>query len=254
MEVRPPVGPLEALKGIVLPRFRQNVQGLKVASEQLLPDLAKSVGAGTQSQPGVTASASGGKIRILYTKSGMPMEEEIYGVVEKLAFPIQTMTGVHTNLMWTVDYIFSFKSEQGKLDSHAKLFQTIVTSFKVNPKWFNKYNQVVEYLIQAQIKHIQNVGQLSRIISQTHNEISDQMMKSYEDRQKVYDKISDNFSHHIRGVDEYYNPLEGKTVELPSGYDNVWTNNLGEYVLSESPSYNPNVGSNLNWQKIEQTK
>ena len=53
-------------------------------------------------------------------------------------------------------------------------------------------------------------------------------------------------------MDKYYNPLEGKEVELPTGYGNAWTNNLGEYVLSEDPNFNPNVGSNLNWQQIRE--
>jgi len=253
-EVRPMVGPLPALKEIVLGRFRQNVQGLKVVTEQPLPDLAKALGAGAQAQQGITTSASGGKIRIQYAKGGVPMEEEIYAVVESISFPIRSMTGMVTNTNWYVDYAFSFKTEQGKLDSQAKTFQTIINSFRVNPQWFNKYNQVVEHLIQGQIKHIQSVGQLSRIISQTHNEISDMMMDSYNQRQQVYDRISDNFSQYVRGVDKYYDPLEGKAVELPAGYDNAWANSLGEYIVSENPNYNPNIGSNQNWQKIERAQ
>ncbi|MDY6953903.1 MAG: hypothetical protein SWE60_20540 [Thermodesulfobacteriota bacterium] len=250
-EVRPLAGPVEALKRIVVPRFRQNVSGLRIVKEESLPELARAVGAGAQSQPGVSVSAHGGKIRIEYDRKGKTMEEEIYTVVHSLAFPIQSMAGVVTNTNWYVDYIFSFKAEKGELDRNAKTFQAIAYSFELNPKWFAKYNQVVEYLIQRQIQQIHSVGQLSKIISQTSNEISEMSMKSYYERQKVNDKIADNFSQYIRGVDKYYNPIEEKHVELPAGYDNVWTNSLGEYVLSESPSFNPNIGSNLNWRKIE---
>jgi len=251
-EVAPLARPVEALKQIVLPRFRQNVSDLRIVKEQSLPDLAKAVGAGTQSQPGVSVSADGGKIRIEYNQKGNTIEEEIYTVVQSMAFPIQTMAGVVTNINWYVDHIFSFKAEKGKLDVHSKTFQAIAYSFELSPKWFAKYNQVVEYLIQKQIQQIHSVGQLSRIISQTSNEISEMSMKSFYERQAVNDKIADSFSQYIRGVDKYYNPIEEKNVELPAGYDNVWTNSLGEYVLSESPSFNPNIGSNLNWQKIEQ--
>jgi hypothetical protein len=253
-EVRPMLGPLQALREIVIARFRQNAQGLKVVSEKPLPELAKALGASSQAQQGITTSAAAGKIRIQYAKGGAPLEEEICAVVESISFPIRTMTGMASNTNWYVDYIFSFKAEQGRLDSQAKTFQTMINSFRVNPQWFNKYNQVVEYLIQQQIKHIQSVGQLSRIISQTHNEISNMMMDTYNQRQQVYDKISDNFSQYVRGVDKYYDPLEGKAVELPSGYDNAWANSLGEYIVSENPNFNPNVGSNQTWQKIERTK
>ncbi len=250
-EVHPPVDPLEALKKIVIPRFRQDVHELKIIREQPLPELAKSLGAGMQSQPGVSASADGAKISIEYKRNGIPIEEEIYGVVEQISFPIQSMYGYVTNTIWFIDYIFSFKARKGKLEANTKLFQTIAFSFKLNPLWFSKYNQVIEYLAQREIQQIRNIGQLSRIISQTHNEISDMMMESYNQRQAVTDRISENFSDYIRGVDRYYNPIEERPVELPSGYQNAWTNSLSEYIVSENPDYNPNIGSNLNWQRMD---
>jgi hypothetical protein len=106
-------------------------------------------------------------------------------------------------------------------------------------------------LIQAQIQQIRSIGELSRIISQTSNEISDSMMKSYQERQQVYDRISENFSEYVRGTEHYNNPIEGREVELPGGYNHVWTNASGEYVLTDSPNYNPNVGSNKNWEEIQ---
>jgi len=250
-EVRPMAKPIEALKQIVIPRFKRNASDLRIVNEEPLPDLAKAVGAGMQSQAGLSASAEGARIRIEYNRGGKEMEEEIYTVVQSISFPVQTMTGPVTNTNWYVDYVFSFKAEKGKLDTHSKTFQTIAYSFKVNPKWFNKYNQLVEYLIQGQIRQIHNVGQLSKIISQTSNEIREASMKSYYERQEVNDRIADNFSQYIRGVDKYYNPIEEKPVELPSGYENAWTNGLGDYILSDSPSFNPNIGSTKNWQKMK---
>ncbi|MFC2083511.1 hypothetical protein ACFLS9_00485 [Bacteroidota bacterium] len=149
-----------------------------------------------------------------------------------------------------MDYIFSFKAEKGRLKASSKIFQTIAFSFKLNPLWFSKYNQVIEYLAQRQIQQIHNIGQLSRIISQTHNEISDMMMDSYYQRQAVNDRISDRFSQYIRGVDKYYNPIDNKHVELPSGYNNAWTNNLGEYIISDNPDFSPNISSNQNWERM----
>lgn len=250
-EVRSPLGPIEALRKIVVPRFRGGARDLKVTKEDHLPELAKTVGAGANAQPGVRAAADGARIRVEYTRKGTRYEEEIYGVVESYGFPIQSMYGTFTNTIWTVDYLFSFKAEKGKLDSMATLFKTIVSSFRVNPRWFNKYTQVVEYLIKAQIRQIRSAGELSRIISRTHNEISDEMLRSFEDRQAAYDRISEKFSQQIRDVDAYYSPVEGRSIELPGGYRQAWTNNLGDVVLSEAEDFNPNIGSNQNWQKME---
>lgn len=251
-EVRPPVGVVEALKQIVVPRFRGRAAGLRIVGEQTLPELARALGAGAP-QPGVSTSASAAKLRLEYAEGGRRMEEEIYGVVETLTFQTRSMTGVHSNTMWYADYLFSFRSEKGKLDSRAKLFQTMVSSFRVNPQWFSRYNQLVQLLIQRQIQHIQNVGQLSRLISQTHDQISREMMEAYNQRQAVYDRLSDDFSRHIRGVEAYHDPLQGKSVELPAGYTNVWANGNGEYILTEDPNFNPAVGSNLHWERIERT-
>ena len=78
-----------------------------------------------------------------------------------------------------------------------------------------KEYSVLEYLIRNQIQQIQRIGEVSRIVSQTSNEISDMMMESYQNRQTVYDKISTNFSQAIRGVDEYSDPIAERPVELP---------------------------------------
>jgi hypothetical protein len=250
-EVRPIVKPLQALKGIILPRFRGKAEGLRIVAGEPLPDLPKSLGAGTQTQPGVATTAEGAKIRIQYQRNGKWMEEELYGLVESMSFPHRSMFGQFTNTYWYADYLFSFKAEKGKLDANSKLFQAMVASFRLNPQWFNKYNQVIEYLIQRQIQQIRSIGELSRIISRTQNEISDMMMQSYNQRQEVYDRVAENFSQHIRGVDQYYNPVEQKPVELPSGYRQAWTNSLGEYILSDQEDFNPNIGSNQTWQKME---
>ena len=77
------------------------------------------------------------------------------------------------------------------------------------------------------------------------------IMETYENRQAVYDRISTNFSQAIRGVDEYYDPIAEQPVELPLGYDRAWTNHLGEYILSDDYSFDPNAGSNLNWQQMQ---
>ena len=247
-EVHQPLTPTDFLQKILIPRFRGNVSNLRVVEVKQLPELARQLGAGTQSQPGVSVSADGGKVKIEYQLNGRWMEETIYAVVESMSYPIQTMYGTAVNTNWLGEYLFSFKAEKGKLDASSKLLQTMVTSFRLNPQWFNKYSQLVEYLIQNQIKRIQTIGQISRIVSQTSNEISDMIMKGYEDRQAVYDRLSTDYSQTIRGVDEYYDPVAAKPIELPLGYDQAWTNGLGEYVLSDDSGFDPNIGANQNWQ------
>jgi len=247
-EVRVPFGPVQALKSIVLRRFRQSARNLAIEHEEHLPDLAASLGVSSQT-PGM--SADGGKLRVTYLRQGVALEEEFYALVESFKIPIQSMFGSFTNNFWTVSYIFSAKSPQGKLDSLGALFRTMGASIRVNPQWMNTYTQVVNFLIQNQMQRIRSAGELSRIISQTHREISDDMMRSWEERQGVYDQLSERFSQNIRSVDEYYDPVSEKSVELPAGYQNAWVNGLGEYVIAEQEDFNPNIGSNQHWQRME---
>ena len=108
-EVHPPLGPIEALKTLVVPRFRQNVDNLQFVSAQLLPDVTEALGGETVSQSGISTSAEAGKIRIAYTENGVSMEEEMYCVIQSLAFPVQTMYGQVTNINWYVSYTSTFK-------------------------------------------------------------------------------------------------------------------------------------------------
>jgi hypothetical protein len=249
-EVRQPVSPISALKNIVLPRFRRECRNVRVVGEKRLPALANS-SHNERRQQGVSVSAEGASIRIEYSEGRRAREEEICAVVESFSFPVQSMLGTQSNTMWNVSYIISFRSDKGHLDEQASLYQSIVSSFRINPQWFSRYNQVVEYLIRQQIRRISNVGELSRIISRTHNDVSDMMMETYNDRQKVYDRLSENFSQSIRGVDEYYSPVDERGVELPAGHNEGWVNGLGEYILSDDPNYDPNVNSNQHWQRME---
>lgn len=248
-EVRPPANPIEFLQNILIPRFRGNAANMRVVETKPLPEMAQQLSK-MQSQPGVSVSADGGKVKIEYQRDGKWMEEEIYTVIESFTFQIQSMYGVIYNTNWAGDYIFSFKAEKGKLDASSKIFQTMVTSFQLNPQWFNKYSQLTEYLIQNQIQQIRQIGEISKIVSQTNNEISDMIMSSYQERQAVYDRLSQDFSQTIRGVENYYDPVNQKTVELPNGYNTGWVNGLGEYVLTDSYSFDPNIGSNQTWQKM----
>ena len=49
----------------------------------------------------------------------------------------------------------------------------------------------------------------------------------------------------------YDNPFEGRTVELPNDYRYAWVSSSGEYALSDSAGFNPNVGSTIEWRLLK---
>jgi hypothetical protein len=248
--VKSPEHVLDALVDIALSMFRSNVQNLKIVSRETLPQIEKYFQTGTDPTTGVITSAEGGKIRVEYTLNGVALEEELYCIIQTQDIPVQTVYGTTRNLNWYMTYLQSFRAEKGKLDTQAKTFQTISYFARTDVNWLNKYNQVVNYLIQQQIQKIQSLGQVSSIASQTSNDISDANYEAWQQNQNIRDQMGKDFSNSQLNIETYNNPFDGSKVDLPSGYSNVWANSLGEYILSDSPSYNPNKESNLNWQQM----
>jgi hypothetical protein len=246
--VKQPLSAQKALRNIILPEQRGRFSNLMVLKDENLPELPKALAGGNQVQGN---NSSGAKLRVSYVLNGVAIEEEFYAVVESISFPVQSMYGTFYNTIWYVDYIFSFKAEKGKLESNTKIFQTITASFKLNPQWYAKYSNVIEYMAQQQISQIRSVGEFSRMLSRISDQISDEKMQQFYARGEVYDRVSQKFSDNILGIDRYYDPYEGKEVELPSGYDQAWCNNNGEYIMSDNPNFNPNESSNLNWQPLK---
>jgi len=248
--VRSPLGPIDALEEIALPLFRSEAENLEITRRESLPQIESYFQTGTDPATGVVTSADGGKIRVEYTLNGAKFEEELYCIIQTQDIPIPTVFGTYRNINWYMTFVESFRAEKGKLDSQSKMFQTISYFARTDVDWLNKYNQVVNYLIQQEIQEIQSLGQLSSIVSQTSNDISDANCEAWQQNQNIKDQIANDFSDSILGIQAYKNPIDGNTVDLPSGYSSAWTNSLGEYILSDSPSYNPNLESNLNWQEM----
>lgn len=245
--VKQPVTAQVALQEIILPEQRGGLQGLTILKNENVPELPAALGAGQQ-QAGVASGATGAKLRIRYISGGVPIEEEIYAVVETMTFPTQGMFGVSYNTLWYLDYIFSFKATAGNLEKNTKIFQTIVSSFKINPRWYAKYSNTIVYLAQQQITSIRNIGEFSRMLSRMSDQMREENLARFEANGEVYDRVSRQFSDNTLGIDRYYDPHEGREVELPSGYNYAWSNNNGEYIVTDSPDLNPNVGSNLHWE------
>jgi hypothetical protein len=55
----------------------------------------------------------------------------------------------------------------------------------------------------------------------------------------------------IRGVQTFRDPATGGTFELSNQYDHAWLNGANEYVMSDSPNFNPNGKLNGNWNQLE---
>ncbi len=252
-EIAQPMGVDQALREMVLPRYRGGVADLQVVSEELMPDLAQELAA---LNPGTLGpgGAEAGKVRVRYDWEGQAFEEQIMAVVQVLQSGMGGMGGVFGMMQptpWFIDYMFAMRARAGQLDTLADLFGVMIRSVKLNPVWFAAYKQIQQQLTMGVIQSIQQVGAVSRQISQNADQISDDMVDSWQERQSTMDRMSESWSEATRGVDSYVDPHQDFPVELPGGYEGAWSNPLGEYVVSDDANFDPNIGSNLDWTPME---
>ncbi len=238
----------------VIPRLRPRATDLRITQQKEVPELAQLARGGAVS--GVNSSAVAGKVRLHYSENGRLLEEELFAALSQF---ITNMPGTGLSQgyfinYWYIDCVFSFRAGRDRLGSQNKVFQTMIYSMRVNPRWFAKVANVKEMMAQQAIRNIKAIGKIGEMVARAGSEMRADQMRSWEQRQQVQDRIARNFSDYIRGVDRFNDPLSGKQVELPSGYGRAFANNLGEYIVTDSPSYNPNIGSNLNWVELTPAK
>ena len=245
-EVLPPTADAQDyVLRVAIPRYRQQISNPQVVETEPLPKIAQVV-AQAKTEPGVRKVGHAARVRVAYAFEGRQMHEDFYCVILE-ARPFN-MPGL---VFWGPDSLYSFRAEAGHLDKSAALLQTMVTSVRITPEWFNIVAQIQQMWVHNQMQSIRNAGRISRYISQTSRDISDMMMQSYENRQASMDRINREYSEYIRGVETYSDPFRSAPVQLPSQYGNAWVSPGGEYILSESPSFNPNVGDTRNWRRME---
>lgn len=251
-EVRPPASVVQVFQELVIPRYRGQYGGLRVLSIEPLPEFAQQVREATVvSSPMEQVRVEAAKARLHYQAGDQALEEDLRGVVKVHSTAMPVFMGSIEHIFWSADYLFAARAADGQLDGLADLFQTMISSLRLNPQWFMRYQQCQQALIRGEIQHIAQIGQVSRYISQVNNEISAMMTESYNRQQQIYDRVATSFSQAIRGVDEYYDPHQGSGVELPSGYSYAWSNALGEYFVSDDPNFDPNLYTNGTWEPLK---
>jgi len=240
-----------AFAQLVVPGARKGALNLAVTERKKVPELA-TLARGQPAQ-GLRSSAEAGKIRVTYQEGGRAIEEEMFAAVASFVvdLPGSGFSPGYFIDYWYVDHVFSFRAEKGKLASRSKIFQTMIYSMKLNPKWFAKVVHTREALVAQATRGIKVMGNIGSTVAGASSSLREDQMKDWERRQAIQEKVVQSQGDNIRGVERFRDPHADKEVELPSGYGHAWASDLGEYIVTESPSFNPNVGSNLHWEAMQ---
>jgi len=248
-EVRPPVQALQAMREIVVPRYRGQIPGLQIVSSGHVSGFVS-----RQQAPnpifGGGPVQDGAKVRIRYRQGSAESEEDLFCKVEITHSVAPSMMGMIENTFWNADLIFAFRAPVGQLDPLSDLFYALVRSIRLNRQWFNRYTQLTQYLTQNPMQQIHHIGQIRQLLSQTNDYMDPMVADVFNQRQAMIDGIASGFSQARRGVDTYADPYSGEMLELPGGYDNVWASDTQEYILTNDAAFDPNREFDATWQRL----
>ncbi len=233
--------PAVFIEQYIVPNFRPGIGNISVKENTGLPKVAQAVYQDYyNSDPNASITAS--KLVITYTQNGHAYEEAFFCALSFARNPL-----VPGAVLWRPEFIYSIRDEAGGLDATAGLMQAVASSVTVDLKWFAEYLKVHDLWQQGQMQAIQSAGELSRYLSQVDADITATITSSYKTQQASEDRIYDDFSESIRGVETYTNPVDGGRVQLPSQYSQAWVSANGEYLLSNNFGADPNEGSTVTW-------
>lgn len=258
-DMAPPAAAAEFLRNKLVPAFRRGAQ--VVATEQQ-PQVAQASQASMQAYMQQAAAyglqmdlrADAARIRINYTMNGRQIEEWISATVQynkqqvmSASAAMQGGMGYTSSYTLTATAQIGTRAPAGRLDGLTPLFATMIASYRPNVAYVNAVSQVMANMGNTQT---QGAMDRSRIWSQANREISDIIRQGYDRQQQSQDRIAESWSQTTRGVETFVDPSTNERVELTGGYSQVWSNGNGEYVLSNSPNFEPNRVLDGNWREM----
>lgn len=197
----------------------------------------------------IVSSSQAGFIRIEFQHNGKTFEEEFYGQLDVSEMRMPSAYGEMRSIIWAGSSLYSCRAPKGKLEDCRKIAMTAKSSAQLNLQFYNRLTQIIQKLSDQVYANIYRAGQVSRIISETNDQMLESIRSSYNQSQQAYQRTHNQFSDYMRGVENYG---DGQSqVKLPSGYSNAWVNDKGEYLLSSTQGYDPNTQLNGNWKALQ---
>jgi hypothetical protein len=257
-ELLPVLDATSYLQDILLPRWRPGAKLIGIGQVPELIQAAKMdfLAATGGSTEGVVQTDFDVALAAIETPRARGTDEEwlLAGLVRTTSY-LPTLAGMGAygnqmagNHMMAAYANFAARAPKGQLEKNEKLFDVIYRSYKLNPTWEAAITQHYMTIDQINLKGVQD---RQRIIHESQQEISAMIEQGHLRREAIRDRSAERQIQSLRGVETYIDPATRTSVELAAGYQGAWTNGLGDYVLSDSPSFNPVRELNGSWTALK---
>lgn len=189
-----------------------------------------------------------------YVSNGSRFEESVSGVVSVKHSPFIPSSVQHTitNPIYKghlsdyfVDDVYAVRAPQGRMAEFEPTAAMMMASIRANPVWQTAFRMHVMKISKIAFQGLRDRHQ---IWMRAQREISEIRRSSWKFAQETRDRTNLQFTRAMREIEPYQNTETGDTVDLTQGYESVWGNGQGEYLLSPDPSYSPNTDPLFNTQ------
>jgi hypothetical protein len=223
-----------------------------------------------QGQTAMKLTASSGRQRITSTMNGKPVDAYVMAIQVMKTEPAM---GGGTFYSFQTPLFAIVRAPQGQLDAQFGMMLAMLMSIEYNPQWQATVGQETIHLIQiiqntkSKLDQIaanmaadnaRTAQRIAQIHQDTANYAANVRQSVAANRATAMDHSAQQFSLYMGDRTEYSNPATGEHVQLPSQYGHAWassTGNTNDYIVTDSPSYNPNgnVG-NGTWTEMQAVK
>jgi hypothetical protein len=172
-----------------------------------------------------------------------------------------------------VPLLASCYAPEGQLARLLPMYDAMFDSVNITPEWqqyaatyqaarMQIYQGMLGSIANSQMAMAQDNARAAanqQSIRQGAQQDRAQVLSSVaSDRAAALDHSAQQFSMHMGDQAIYKDPATGQRVQMSSQYDHAWasaTGNTNEYILTDSPSYNPNgqAGSG-SWTQMQQER
>jgi hypothetical protein len=236
----PPRHPAELVQSYYAPSL-PHLQNARLVRADDLPQIAEQI---KRSTPGAADKQLRlTRLRYQFDVAGQGWEEDVYLILTL------TPDNGWQQMWWAGGY--TMRAPAGMLDRLAPMLQASALSVRFSLDWTACLEHVRTIFRQGLWQELRDQQRLGEQLRQHREQLRQAYQQVWDERQAALDARNFAFRESLGGIETYRDPYESRNIELPVGYKDYWVNNKGEYLLSNDPSYNPSMGSTLEWKKMQ---
>ncbi len=247
--VRAPIKAEEFLRKDMVPNCTKACKNTTVVSVEAFPELEEMV----RHQLGLSPGNAGGNTRVDAARAHIAFDDDKGQPAEgwmAAAIVVNTIPGSGRGAAydWHAVNVLFFRVPKGQLEANDKLFKLIMSTIRPEPEWRKWSNGVIASLYQEKQKQL---AIQSQMIAQFRAHVADVINGVTANSEAGANQAAFGQDQIIRGVQTFRDPSTGANYELSNLYDHAWLNGQNEYVMSDSPNFNPNGNLDGNWNQLQ---